>query len=249
MKEKMIKTASASNDENVMAMYLKEISRIPLLSREEEDELIHAAVKGDTAARNKLVNGNLRFVVNVAKKYQGNGIPLIDLIGEGNFGLVCAVEKFDSDSDCRFITYAVWWIRQFILKALSEKSRLIRLPKNHDNNIAQMEIVSLDKHINNNDGDSPLIEFIEDNRFNAPDQELVNKSLEADISELLATLDSMEADIIRCRYGLENQKPLSIMEISVRCGLSKERIQQIEQKALKRLQLSTRKSKLEVYVA
>ena len=249
MKEKMIKTASASNDENVMAMYLKEISRIPLLSREKEDELIHAAVKGDTAARNKLVNGNLRFVVNVAKKYQGNGIPLIDLIGEGNFGLVCAVEKFDSDSDCRFITYAVWWIRQFILKALNEKSRLIRLPKNHQNNIAQMEILSLDKNIDTNDGASPLSDFIEDTSFNTPDQELTNKSLEDGIDDLLATLDSMEADIIRCRYGLGNQKPLSFTEMSVRYGLSKERIQQIEQKAIKRLQLSSHKSNLEAYVA
>jgi len=247
MKEKKIKTAN--NDENVLAMYLKEMSRIPLLSKEEEDKLTHAAAQGDTAARNKLVNGNLRFVVNVAKKYQGNGIPLIDLISEGNIGLVYAVEKFDPARDCRFITYAVWWIRQFILKALSEKSRLIRLPDNRANDIIPMEIISLDKPINTNDGDSPLSDFIEDIRFNTPDQELMNKSLESSIGELLTTLDSLEADIIRCRYGLENQKPLSIMEMSVRYGLSKERVQQIEQKAMKRLQLSSRKSKLEAYVA
>ena len=249
MKKKMIKTASASNDENVLAMYLKEISRIPLLDKEEEIDLIHAAKKDNAVARNKLVNGNLRFVVNVAKKYQGNGMPLTDLISEGNIGLVYAVEKFVPEKNCRFITYAVWWIRQFILKAISEKSRLIRLPENHANDIIQMEIISLDKHINTEDGDSPLSDFIEDIRFSTPDQELMNKSLEAGISELLATLDRMEAEIICCRYGIGNQKPLSIIEMSVRYGLSKERIQQIEQKALKRLQLSSHKSKLEAYVA
>ena len=249
MKEKKIRTANKSNDENVLVMYLKEISRLPLLGKDEEDELTHAAIKGNSTARNKLVNGNLRFVVNMAKQYQGNGVPLIDLISEGNIGLVYAVEKYDPERNCRFISYAVWWIRHFILKALSEKSSLIRLPANCVRDINKMEIISLYKSIETNDEDLPLSDYIENNHINSPDQDLMNKSLEADIGELLATLDTMEADIIRCRYGLENQKPLSIMEISVRCGLSKERIQQIEQKALKRLQLSINKNRLEAYVA
>jgi RNA polymerase primary sigma factor len=120
-------------------MYLKEISRIPLLTREEEEEAVRAAVKGDIAARNKLVNANLRFVVNVAKKYQGHGLPLTDLISEGNIGLINAVERFDIDRGYHFISYAVWWIRQSILKALCDKPRLIRLPVHRIGDLVHIE--------------------------------------------------------------------------------------------------------------
>ena len=285
-KEKKAKTAKT--EENVLAMYLSEISRIPLLSRDEEDEVAQAAAQGDAAAREKLINGNLRFVVNIVKKYQGQGIPLIDLISEGNVGLVHAVERYDASRGYRFISYAVWWIRQSILKALCEKSRLIRLPVNRAGDLVRInkarkmlsgctsvenevreiahlldmdeshveetmaisrEIISLEKQVNTTGGASLLGDFMEDSRYDAPEQEVIRKALASDIDEVLDTLDSREADVIRSRYGLGQQKPLSLKEIGERYDLTKERIRQIEKKALSRLQHSSRKNKLEVYVA
>ncbi|HOX32534.1 MAG TPA: RNA polymerase sigma factor RpoD/SigA [Spirochaetales bacterium] len=130
---------TSSCDENVLSMYLKEINRIPLLSREEEDRYARAAAAGDGHARDMLVKGNLRFVVNVAKKYQNQGLPLADLISEGNIGLINAIERYDVDKGYHFISYAVWWIRQAILKAICEKSRMIRLPLNRANELVQIE--------------------------------------------------------------------------------------------------------------
>lgn len=127
------------NDENVLSMYLKEINKIPLLSREEEIDLAQKAANGNKAAKDKIVNANLRFVVNIAKKYQNHGIDLCDLINEGNIGLMTAVERFDVSKGYHFISYAVWWIRQSILKAICEKSRAIRLPLNRANELVQIE--------------------------------------------------------------------------------------------------------------
>lgn len=127
------------NDENVLTMYLKEINRIPLLSREEENDLAVKAAKGDKAAKDKIVNANLRFVVNVAKKYQNHGLDLVDLVSEGNIGLITAIDRFDVTKGFHFISYAVWWIRQSILKAICEKSRAIRLPLNRANELVQIE--------------------------------------------------------------------------------------------------------------
>lgn len=128
-----------TNDESVLNMYLKEINRIPLLTREEETELALAAAKGDKTAKEKIVRANLRFVVNVAKKYQNHGIDLVDLISEGNIGLLTAVERYDVSKGYHFISYAVWWIRQAVLKAICEKSRAIRLPLNRANELVQIE--------------------------------------------------------------------------------------------------------------
>lgn len=128
-----------TKDENLISMYLKEINKIPLLSFEEETELAVKAAKGDKAAKDKIVNANLRFVVNVAKKYQKKGLELEDLISEGNIGLLTAIEKFDVTKGYHFISYAVWWIRQSILKAICEKSRAIRLPLNRANELVQIE--------------------------------------------------------------------------------------------------------------
>ena len=293
MKEKKNKAAKNSSsglnaDINVLGMYLREISRIPLLTREEEEHNAREAAKGNMAARNKLINGNLRFVVNVAKRYQGQGIPLADLISEGNIGLINAVERFDAERGYHFISYAVWWIRQSILKALCEKSRLIRLPANraseliqiekakkliaHDinseseiheiarllsmdeNHVEEMiliskEMVSLENVINPVNGNSQLGSFIEDTRYKAPEHEAIQKSLEKDINEMLNSLDSKEAEIIRCRYGLGRKTPMSLNEIGKHFDLTKERIRQIEQKAMVRLQHPNRKMKLEAYVA
>ena len=127
------------NEDSVLTMYLKEINKIPLLSHEEETELALKAQKGDVAAKNKIINANLRFVVNVAKKYQNHGLDLEDLISEGNIGLMTAIEKFDVSKGYHFISYAVWWIRQCILKAVCEKSRAIRLPLNKANELVRIE--------------------------------------------------------------------------------------------------------------
>ncbi|MCL2190770.1 MAG: RNA polymerase sigma factor RpoD/SigA [Treponema sp.] len=282
------KTEKSSADENVLRMYLKEISRISLLTREEEDGLARAAAKGDLLSRNKLVNGHLRFVVSVAKKYQGQGMPLADLINEGNIGLINAVEKYDADRGYHFISYAVWWIRQAVLKALCEKSRLIRLPVNRANDLIQIgkaqkmlstqgggeaeireiaqllnmsenhiddiisisrEMLSLEKMVSTGKGSSPLSNFVEDHSNGSPDQEVMKKSLERDLEEVLDTLDSREADIIRFRYGLGTQEPMSLKELGERYALTKERIRQIEEKALARLQHPSRKARLEAYVA
>ena len=130
------------NDENVLAIYLKDINKIPLLSREEEIELAKKAQSGDKLAKDKIVRANLRFVVNVAKKYQNRGLDLVDLISEGNIGLLTAIERFDVSKGFHFISYAVWWIRQSILKAVCEKSRAIRLPLNRSNELVRIEHAS-----------------------------------------------------------------------------------------------------------
>jgi len=287
-KGKKTKTMKAESGENILGMYFNDMRRIPLLTREEEDKAARAAAQGDIAARNKLINSNLRFVVTIAKKYQGLGIPLVDLINEGNVGLVCAVEKFDVDRGYHFISYAVWWIRQSILKALYEKSRFIRLPVNQtsdlihitkakkllaDNTsvenqvqeIAQMlnikehyiedimaisrEVISLEKMVTNDAGTLPLGNSVIDDRYDAPEQEAMKKSLEDDIEELLGTLSYKEAEIIRLHFGLGKQMPLSLQEIGERFNLTKERVRQIEKKALSRLKHLSRRVKLAPYVA
>jgi len=132
-------SSSASSDDNVLSIYLREINRIPLLTREEEDRYARAAATGDKKAKDMLVTSNLRFVVNVAKRYQNQGLPLVDLVSEGNIGLINAIERYDVDKGYHFISYAVWWIRQAILKAVCEKSRMIRLPLNRANELVQIE--------------------------------------------------------------------------------------------------------------
>ena len=128
------------NDENVLTFYLKDINKVPLLTREEEIDLAQKAQNGDKLAKDKIVNANLRFVVNVAKKYQNHGLDLVDLISEGNIGLMTAIDRFDVTKGFHFISYAVWWIRQAILKAICEKSRAIRLPLNRSNELVQIDI-------------------------------------------------------------------------------------------------------------
>jgi RNA polymerase primary sigma factor len=285
---KKAKTEKSKSGENILRIYFNEISRIPLLTREQEDAIARAAARGDKAARDKLINSNLRFVVSVAKKYQGHGMPLADLINEGNIGLIYAVEKFDVERGYHFISYAVWWIRQSILKALYEKSRIIRLPVNQTNSlihiekarktladvgnsenqvqeIAQMlnveenyvtdvmtisrEVVSLEKILDAESGALSLERMIVDERYDTPEQEALRKSLEEDIEKILRTLDNKEAEIIRLHYGLGKRVPMSLQEIGDRFNLTKERIRQIEEKALTRLQHLSRKDKLAAYVA
>jgi RNA polymerase primary sigma factor len=280
------KKSNVQDEENTLAMYLGEINRIPLLSREEEQKYAREASKGNIASRNKLANANLRFVVNVAKKYQGQGLPLEDLISEGNVGLLNAIERYDVEKGYHFISYAVWWIRQAVLKAICEKSRMIRLPLNKVNELVQIEkarhlvqegeseikevarlldmepchvenllavsrdTLSLENPINNTGRDSSTLgDFINAPKYRSPDAQAIDAAMHDDIEHLLDNLDKKEADIIRYRYGIGNRIPLSLKEIGDRFHLTKERIRQIEKKAIKRLQHSSSRNVLKTYVA
>ena len=277
------------NDDSVLAMYLKDINKVPLLSHDEEVELALKAQNGDKAARDKIVNANLRFVVRVAKKYQNHGLELIDLISEGNIGLLNAIEKFDVSKGYHFISYAVWWINQAILMAVSEKSRAIRLPLNRANELVRIEharkvvggnkseqqeyeeigamlnmdashvremvqisrdMISLDAEVNNSEKDHTLVaDFQEDELYGRPDDKAIESAMNDDIDAVLETLRPNEASVIRMRYGLNGEKPMSLKEVGDVCNLTKERIRQIEKHAIVRLQHPTRARRLEAYVA
>ena len=276
------------SDENILSIYLKEINKVPLLTREEEQKYASRAAEGDPVAKNKLIQANLRFVVNVAKKYQNQGLPLADLISEGNIGLMNAIERFDVSKGYHFISYAVWWIRQAILKAICEKSRMIRLPLNRANELVQIEkmrkelqsgssgdpeiheiaraldmkeehvadlinisrdMVSLDTPIYDEKDSSILSDFVEDKGQKAPEESVIDRSLREDINSVLNTLSRKEADIIQFRFGLNGKRPMSLKEIGNRYKLTKERIRQIEKKALKRLQHPSRSHALRSYLA
>lgn len=277
-------------DKDVLSIYLKEINRVPLLDHEEEYDLAVRAQKGDEKARERLINGNLRFVVAVAKKYQGQGLPLEDLIDEGNIGLLIALDKFEPDKGYHFISYAVWWIRQSIMKAICEKSRAVRLPLNRANELFQIqkaekklihssgssevsiediaaeaglepqlvtellnisrETVSFDTPVSNGgeQSTSRLGDFIEDDGF-GPEELAMQKCLKEDINAVLDTLSEKERQIIILRFGLNNTAPMSLKEIGELYNLTKERIRQIEKRALERLKQPSRSRLLESYTA
>ena len=281
--------ANDMKNDDVLTMYLKEINKVPLLTREEEIELSEKAKKGDKAARDKIIKANLRFVVKVAKKYQNHGLDLTDLISEGNIGLMTAIDKFEPSRGYHFISYAVWWINQSILKALSEKSRAIRLPLNRANELVRIEyasnlingtlseaeevaqisemlnmpqsrvrellsisngMVSLDSKVSSKESDSSVLgDYFEDQTYTGPEDNTVNKALKADMNKLLGTLKPNEAKVIRLRYGLNGLKPMSLQEIGEECNLTKERVRQIEKKAIFRLQNPTRMKRLDGYLA
>ena len=278
-----------TNDEEILGMYLKEINKIPLLSNDEETELAVKAAAGDSAAREKIINANLRFVVNVAKKYQNHGLDLVDLISEGNMGLLTAIDKFDVSKGYHFISYAVWWIRQSVLKAVCEKGRSIRLPMNRVNELIQIEkarknigtnkteeqeisevavmlgmdkthvremiqisrdMVSLDAKVEGKEGDGGVIgDFIKDEKYSDVDQKIMDESLKSEIDEVLSTLKPNEEKVLRLRYGLGGNRPMSLAQVGEKCNLTKERIRQIEKKAILRMQHPTRAKRLQSFVA
>jgi RNA polymerase primary sigma factor len=279
---------SGRDDENVLSMYLREINKIPLLTREEETRYAKQAETGNKFAKDKLVQANLRFVVNVAKKYQNQGLPLSDLISEGNIGLINAIERFDVSKGYHFISYAVWWIRQAILKAICEKSRMIRLPLNRANELVQIEkvrkdfqgsrgeveeikriaqtlnmdqdhvadlinisreLISLETPVYAEKDSSILGDFVEDAGYAQPDSQVIEKALKDDINDVLGTLTDKESEIVQYRFGLNGRSPLSLKEIGDRYKLTKERIRQIEKKALRRLQHPNRIGRLQPYIA
>ncbi len=289
----MIQNANVLNendlfdDENILSMYLKEINRIPLMTREEEEIIARKAAAGNEIARKRMIESNLRFVVNVAKKYQNQGLPLIDLVNEGNIGLMNAIDKFDVDRGYHFISYAVWWIKQAILKAICEKSRTVRLPLNRANELLQIQkaqrqlmhdngddptmeelgaltqmdpklvgdllaisrdMVSLDAPVYGDPSNSTIGDFIEDGYRTAEDI-LMEKSLRKDINDALETLSEKEREIIEMRFGLNGAIPMSLKEIGELYNLTKERIRQIEKKAIERMKQPSRLKILESYTA
>ena len=254
-------------------MYLKEIRQFPLLSAEEEKELIDRIGRGDMSARDRLVESNLRLVVSIAKKYQNNGLTLMDLIQEANIGLLVAVEKFEPERGYRFSTYASWWIKQTISRALDNKSKMIRLPAyivediNKMKNVERVltitlgreptleevakemglevakvkklrdsskEISSLDVAVGEDD-EATMGELIADTSSLTPEESMDIQAKNEVLDTILGTLEDRESDIIKYRYGLMDGEPRTLEEVGKIFDLTKERIRQIEAKALRKL--------------
>lgn len=279
-------TKSITNRESAsLDKYLQEIGREELITVEDEVELAQRIRKGDQAALEKLTRANLRFVVSVAKQYQNQGLSLPDLINEGNLGLIKAAEKFDETRGFKFISYAVWWIRQSILQALAEQSRIVRLPLNQvgslnkinkalqkfeqDNErmpspdeLAEILDIPRDKiadtlrvsgrHVSVDapfvDGeDNSLLDVLVNNDSPNADKGLVNESLNKEIERALSTLTERERDIVKDFFGIGTQE-MTLEEIGEKFGLTRERVRQIKEKAIRRLRHSNRSKLLKSYL-
>ncbi len=266
--------------------YLQEIGKVDLITAEEEVELAQRIKAGDQRALEKLTKANLRFVVSVAKQYQNQGLTLPDLINEGNLGLIKAAQRFDETRGFKFISYAVWWIRQSILQALAEQSRIVRLPLNkigsinkinktfafleqaHERVPSAEEIAKeLDMTVEDvkqslkNSGrhvsmDAPLIDGEDSNLYDVlrsgespnPDKELLHESLRTEIERALETLTPREADVIRLYFGLAGQHSMTLEEIGETFDLTRERVRQIKEKAIRRLKHTSRSKILKTYL-
>ena len=266
--------------------YLQEIGKVDLITAEQEVELAQKIKNGDQIALEILTKANLRFVVSVAKQYQNQGLTLPDLINEGNLGLIKAAKRFDETRGFKFISYAVWWIRQSILQALAEQSRIVRLPLNkigsinkinktyafleqaHEREPSAEEIAKeLDMTVNDvkeslkNSGrhvsmDAPLVEGEDSNLYDVlnsgespnPDRSLLHESLKTEIERALETLTPREADVVRLYFGLGNQHAMTLEEIGETFDLTRERVRQIKEKAIRRLKHTSRSKILKTYL-
>ena len=266
--------------------YLQEIGKVDLITAEEEVELAQRIKAGDRVALEKLTKANLRFVVSVAKQYQNQGLSLPDLINEGNLGLIKAAQRFDETRGFKFISYAVWWIRQSILQALAEQSRIVRLPLNKIGSINKInkayalleqeherapsaeeisEVLDMSegdlKESMKNSGrhvsmDAPLVEGEDSNLYDvlnigespSPDMQLMIESLRVEIERALQTLTPREADLIRLYFGLNGEHPMTLEEIGETFDLTRERVRQIKEKAIRRLKHTSRSKILKTYI-
>jgi len=266
--------------------YLQEIGKVDLLTAEEEIDLARRIKKGDQKSLEKLTKANLRFVVSVAKQYQNQGLSLGDLINEGNLGLIKAAKRFDETRGFKFISYAVWWIRQSILQALAEQSRIVRLPLNRvgalnkigkkfseleqeferepsaselaeELDMSLFEVadtlkisgrhLSMDAPFAQGE-DNRLLDVIQDERQPSPDNELMRESLSKEVDRALATLTDREAEVIRLYFGLGREHSLTLEEIGERFKLTRERVRQIKEKAIRRLRHASRSKALRSYL-
>jgi len=245
-----------TGEQSTMGLYLRELRRVPLLSREEERAFALLAAQGDRKARQQLIQANLRFVILVAKRYRNGGVPLEDLVNEGNIGLIHAAERFDPDRGVRFVSYAVWWIRQAILKAIREDGRLIRLPRSRAEELSQeratlmqaaQTTLSLDSPVTGMEDSGSLGACLEDRSVPKPEEVLVGVSLQEHMDSALAGLSEREASILRGRFGLAGSKRITLREVGRKHGVSKERVRQIEKKALRKIRASDGVQNLKVY--
>ena len=279
-------TKSITNRESAsLEKYLQEIGKEEMISAEEEVELAQRIKKGDQKALERLTKANLRFVVSVAKQYQNQGLTLPDLINEGNLGLLKAAERFDETRGFKFISYAVWWIRQSILQAISEQSRIVRLPLNQVGSLNKInreinkfeqenerrpslneiadkidlpqekidEAMSVNSHHISVDApfadseDSSLLDVLVNEDIPTTDMGLVNESLKSEIQAALSVLSERERKVIEASYGIE-QPELTLEEIGEKFGLSRERVRQIKEKAIRKLRTSTKNKTLKTYL-
>ncbi len=285
MRQLKISKQVTNRDTQSLDRYLREIGQVELISAEEEVNLARSIKNGDQTALDKLVRANLRFVVSVSKQYQNQGLSLPDLINEGNLGLIKAAQRFDETRGFKFISYAVWWIRQSILQALAEQARIVRLPLNKIGSINKitktfsaleqtfereptaeeiasvlelspnevkrsMEIVG--KHISidaplNESEDMSMSDILEATDVGGPDKNLLNDSLLKEIERTLTTLSKRESDIIRHYFGI-NTQALTLEEIGDELGLTRERVRQIKEKAIRRLKHTARCRNLKMYL-
>ncbi|MEE9441649.1 MAG: sigma-70 family RNA polymerase sigma factor [candidate division Zixibacteria bacterium] len=275
------------DEDRSLDLYLREIGSTPLITAQEEVKLAQRIRKGDKTALEKLTKANLRFVVSVAKNYQNQGLSLADLINEGNIGLIKAAKRFDETRGFKFISYAVWWIRQAILQALAEQSRIVRLPLNrvgtlhkigkvssrleqtYGRNPSPEEIakklelsenevsdtlkisnthLSLDQPFSVSE-DNSLIDILEDEYQPGPDEALLDMSLRVEIDKALDTLTPREAEVINLYFGLNAEKALTLEEIGTRFNLTRERVRQIKEKAIRRLRHASRSRSLRAYLS
>ncbi|MEN8965726.1 MAG: RNA polymerase sigma factor RpoD/SigA [Polaribacter sp.] len=286
MRQLKIVKQVTNRDAKSLEKYFQEISKIGLITADEEVELALKIKKGNAKALDTLVSANLRFVVSVAKQYQGQGLKLSDLINEGNVGLVKAAKRFDETRGFKFISYAVWWIRQAIMQALAEQSRIVRLPLNKIGSISKIKKIyarleqneqrtptnkeiakqldmtehEVEQSLKNSGRhvsmDAPFKEGEDSNLYNVlqfdespkPDKELMKQSLSIEIDRALDTLTFKEAKIIKMFYGIGNETAASLTEIGERFDLSRERVRQVKQKAIRRLQSRSKTQMLKAYL-
>ncbi len=287
MRQLKISKQITNRESQSLDKYLQEIGKVELLTPDEEVELARRIKQGDQVALEKLTKANLRFVVSVAKQYQNQGLSLGDLINEGNLGLIKAAKRFDETRGFKFISYAVWWIRQSILQALAEQSRIVRLPLNRVGalnkigkafskleqeyerepspeeisevleNMSEDEIsdtlkisgrhVSVDAPFVQGE-ENRLLDVLENDAEPVPDNELINESLSREVERALSTLTQREAEVIRLYFGIGVEHSLTLEEIGEKFDLTRERVRQIKEKAIRRLRHTSRSKGLKTYL-
>ena len=286
MRQLKISKQITNRESQSLDKYLQEIGKVDLLTPDEEVELAKRIKEGDQLALEKLTKANLRFVVSVAKQYQNQGLSLGDLINEGNLGLIKAAQRFDETRGFKFISYAVWWIRQSILQALAEQSRIVRLPLNRVGSLNKIsktfseleqkferepspdelaevlevttnEIVDTMKisgrHVSMDapfvqGEENSLLDVLENDGEESPDDELMNDSLRKEVQRALSTLTQREADVIALYFGLNGEHAMTLEEIGEKFNLTRERVRQIKEKAIRRLRHTSRSKALKPYL-